>query len=83
MRIFVDNEPSIALATKKRSTRGRIKHMDVKYKFVQQMLTDHGIEIRKVSGNENPADLLTKPVSLVSFRSMRSRIVRTEDEAIT
>jgi hypothetical protein len=40
VQIMVDNLPCISLATKKRMFKGRTKHMDVKYKYVQQILEE-------------------------------------------
>ena len=47
-----------------RAGTGRTRHIDVKYLWLQQMVKDRKLEMRKIKGTENPVDILTKPKSL-------------------
>jgi hypothetical protein len=75
MKIFVDNQPAINLAKKQKTTRGRTKHIDVRMKFIQQMYTDKLLAVEKVLGTANPADLLTKPVQVQTFKALVDQLV--------
>jgi hypothetical protein len=58
--------------------------MDVKYKYVQQILEEQEFQVKKVEGTDNIADLLTKPVSLQVFRYLCPRMMKaTTDTSIT
>ena len=41
---------------------GKIRHMDVRYLWLQEVRKGGGIKIRKIKGEENPADIMTKPM---------------------
>ena len=39
---------------------GKLRHMEVKYLWVQDLVRDGKLEVRKVAGEKNLADHLTK-----------------------
>ena len=45
----------------------RMKHVDVRFHFVWEILEEGDIELLKVHTKENPADMLIKVVSRVKF----------------
>ena len=45
----------------------RTKHIDVKYHFVQNVLEDGDIKVKKIHTKDNPANMLTKVVLAVTF----------------
>jgi len=45
----------------------RMKHIDVRFHFVQEILDEGDIELLKIHIKENPADMLTKVMSGVKF----------------
>ena len=63
-RINIDTDmiiPKLHLRTIKRTGLGKVRHMAVQYMWVQQMVREKWIIVRKIEGTENPADILTKP----------------------
>ena len=46
----------------------RIKHIDVKYHFVRQTISEGGVDLKKVHTQENCADMFTKPKLLEKLR---------------
>lgn len=46
----------------------RVKHVDIKYHFIRQAVSDKTIEVVKIDGKLNPADALTKVIPLKSSR---------------
>ena len=59
IRVWVDSSAAKAIAS--RIGLGKIRHLEVKFLWLQQMVKDGKVEVRKVRGDKNPADLLTKP----------------------
>ena len=45
----------------------RTKQIDVRLHFVRDMIAQQQIEVEKISTNDNPADVLTKPVPVAKF----------------
>ena len=75
INVLVDNLPCINLALKQQHSKGRTKHLDVKYKYIQQNISRQNISIEKVESADNVADLLTKPVATSIFRTLISKVI--------
>ena len=50
----------------------RLKHIDIKYHFVRDVLEDGDIEMKKIHTIDNFADMLTKVVAGVRFNHCKS-----------
>ena len=44
-----------------------MKHTDVRFHFIREILEEGDIELQKIYTKENPADILTKVVQGVKF----------------
>lgn len=62
--IYCDSMSAICLA-KDQVHHDRTKHIDVRYHFIR---SERRIKVLKVKTEENPADMLTKPVTVAKFR---------------
>jgi len=62
IKIFVDNNACKAMVEIE-NARGRIKHMDIKYKFIYENITKNKINLEKIESNKMAADPLTKCIS--------------------
>ena len=40
----------------------RTKHIDVKYHYVRDVISQGKLKVCKISTHDNPADMMTKPV---------------------
>ena len=69
VRIGVDNQGCIALA-KNPVHQQRSKHIDVRYHFLRNVVSDRIVELYHVPSRENIADVLTKPVSQYKIRAL-------------
>jgi hypothetical protein len=69
--IFEDNMPVINLALNQQ-TKGRTKHLNVKVKFIAQLLEAGIFKIEKVKSAENMADQMTKTQGKVLFLKHKS-----------
>ena len=57
---MVYGDSSAALAIAKRKGAGKMRHIHISCLWVQEMQGTKQLELRKVLGTENPADLMTK-----------------------
>ena len=68
LRAVVHSDSSAALATSQRVGLGKVRHIDVQYLWIQERHSAKEIDLRKVKGEVNPADLLTKGVPQETLR---------------
>jgi len=66
LKINCDSMSAIYLA-KNQVYHERMKHIDVKFHFVREILDESDIELQKIHTKENPADMLTKIVPGIKF----------------
>jgi hypothetical protein len=69
--IMEDNLPVINLALNQQ-TKGRTKHLNVKVKFIAQLIEEKIFRIEKVSSAENCADQMTKAQGKTLFLKQRN-----------
>ena len=62
MIVFDDSEPAIAIAMGAGLTN-RSRSIRLAYHNVKDCVVDKTINLQKISGKQNPADILTKPLS--------------------
>ena len=53
--------------TKDQMFHERTKHIDIKFHFVRDVIEEGELKVCKISTHDNPADMLTKPVSVAKF----------------
>ena len=63
-KVRVSVDASAAKSVASRVGVGKIRHLDVKFLWIQEAVRAGKITVRKVRGVENPADILTKPKSV-------------------
>ena len=61
LRLWVDSNTAKAIVS--RLGLGKVRHLEVRYLWAQEALRSKKFEVRKISGETNPADVLTKPLS--------------------
>ena len=64
--VFFDSQSAIHLA-KNQVFHSRMKHIDVRYHFVREILEEEEIFLQKILTTANPADMLTKVVTSIKF----------------
>lgn len=60
--IFEDNQGAIKFSHS-RESYGRMKHIDIKHRFIREQIRAGVISISFVSSSQNPADILTKSLN--------------------
>ena len=58
LRVWTDSFASIGMCT--RQGIGKVRHMDCQVMWIQQRVRNNDIDLYKIAGEKNPADLLTK-----------------------
>jgi hypothetical protein len=72
--VFGDNIPALTILKDERS-KGRTKHFDVKLKFVKEAFANKIFKVVYVPSQFNLADIMTKPLGFVKFKTLRYFIV--------
>ena len=75
-RLHVDS--SSAKATIRREGVGKVKHLDVRSLWLQQERQQHGLNMMKIPGEQNPADLGTKSHGVQRFEMLK-RLIGLKD----
>ena len=74
MSVRVHTDSSAAKAVASRRGLGKLRHIELKYLWVQELVQDRRIMIKKIDGLNNPADCLTKPKDFRCFETLLSRL---------
>jgi hypothetical protein len=61
--LYSDSQSAIHLA-KNSAFHSRTKHIDLRYHFIRSLLEDEVLTLKKIEGRKNPADMLTKVVTI-------------------
>jgi hypothetical protein len=52
----------------------RTKHIDVKYHYVREVIEEGRLKVSKISTQDNPADMMAKPVPVAQFELCSSLV---------
>ena len=61
-----DNTGAIDMA-KDPKFHSRTKHIDIRYHFIREVVADEKVRLEYIPGEDNPADILTKPLTQSKF----------------
>jgi hypothetical protein len=62
------NSHSAICLTKNDMYQFKTKHIDIKYHFICDIIAKGKIKVNKILTDENPTDMLTKPLSNIKFK---------------
>ena len=71
--IYSDNQSAIHL-TKNQGYHERTKHIDARLHFTREVVASKKVKVEKIHTDDNPADFITKPVTIVKFQKCMSLI---------
>ena len=72
VRLWVDS--SAAKSMSARIGLGKVRHMEVKFLWLQEAVRDKRVEVKKIHGTCNPADVLTKPKACHEVADLLGRV---------
>ena len=75
-----DNQSSIFLAVNRVIER-RTKHIDVRHHYIREQLDEKKVELFYIPGEDNPANIFTKPlfvIKIIKFREALGLVEYTE-----
>ena len=53
---------------------GKVRHLEVRHIWVQELIQEKKIKLIKVNGKTNPADVLTKPIGKIEASRVLEKI---------
>ena len=71
--ICANNQAAIFLAMNP-TQQTRIKHMDIQYHYIREQVNDQRVTICHIPGEDNPADLFTKPLGRIKVEKFKESI---------
>ncbi len=71
--MFEDNQGAVEMANVPKM-RPRTKHLNIKYHFFRQFVEDGSLQVEHIPGEDQMADVLTKPLEEASFQKHRRAI---------
>ena len=78
IRVRVDNIGAIFMS-KNTSTSGCTKHVNVRYRYINEMVLDGFLKIQFVKTKENVADIFTKNVSSETYKKLTPAFLAQKD----
>ena len=72
VRVWVDSSTAKSIA--ERIGLGKVRHMDVRYLWLQEVRRGGRVKIVKIKGEDNPADIMTKPKGIDEIKRLTSRV---------
>jgi len=76
-----DNQSTIHIVVNGEGYSGKNRHMRVRYGLVHELLQDKSIVVEYIPTGSMIADILTKPMGGILFRTLRAAILNTPEEA--
>ena len=70
--VYADSSAALAIA--KRKGAGKLRHINVSCLWIQERADSKELELRKVLGTDNPADMMTKGVDAVTLEKHMRKI---------
>ena len=85
IRLLVDSSAAKSIAS--RTGLGKLRHLEIKFLWLQECVRRGKVVLGKVRGDINPADVLTKPKSasevVVALPARHIHLIAREDGAPT
>ncbi|PKU66893.1 Retrovirus-related Pol polyprotein from transposon TNT 1-94 [Dendrobium catenatum] len=71
--LLCDNTSALALSNNP-VFHARIKHIEIDYHFIRERILSKEIDVQHINSTDQPADILTKPLSLARFTMLRDKL---------
>jgi hypothetical protein len=71
--VFCDNQSAVHL-TKDRMHHERIKYIDIRYRFVRDVVSEGMILVKKIGMEKNLTDMIMKPLLIAKFKFCKNSV---------
>ena len=71
--IYFNNQSCVKLS-KKLVFHDKLKHIEIKYHYIRDMVQRGAVKLHYVVTDEHTADVLTKPLAIVKFEYFREKL---------
>jgi hypothetical protein len=78
-KLYQDNQSTIALVNKGRSTSERTRHIKIRHYWIHDRIQDGEVTVEYKPTGEMVADIMTKPLQGELFRKMRRELLNWHD----
>ena len=68
--IVMRTDSTAAMGTSARRGLGKLRHVELRFLWLQDMVQEGRVKLQKVKGEENIADILTKPKTHIEMRPL-------------
>lgn len=72
--VYIDNQSAVRIATNE-GGQSRTKHIDIRAKWLTEQAQNGKIIVNHISGDDQAADILTKPLYTTRFMANRSKLL--------
>ena len=72
VKVYVDANAAIGMIM--RDGLSGVRHIDTQYLWIQEAVKEKRLQVLKVDGSKNPADLFTKPLSSAVLQGHMQRL---------
>ena len=72
VEVILESDSQAAISSQLRPGMGKMKHVELKYMFMQQMIKEGKVKTKKILGTENSSDLGTKYLDRRDFEKHRA-----------
>ncbi|KAE8981056.1 hypothetical protein PF011_g22184 [Phytophthora fragariae] len=79
LRQGIDNQAAFVMATNPTYSR-RTRHIELRWHYVRDQVAKKTVELWKVKTDDNPSDLMTKPLASDRFEMLNQMIGMTKDQ---
>ena len=79
--LYVDNSGAVELSRDRKSCH-RSRHVDRRYFKVRELSALGEIDVHHIDTADNPADLLTKPLDIDTYRKHRNTLLRQASDKL-
>ena len=73
--IYQDNQSTIAMAERGRSSSERTRHIHIRHFFIKDRIDSGEVKLKYLPTEEMIADILTKPLQGALFRKLRGKLM--------
>ena len=73
--LYSDNQGAIRIMQNRQLNSNRTRHVEIKFQFLQQEILNNSFKRRYITGDDNVADIFTKPLGRLDFTRLANKLL--------